>query len=149
MLLHPVKHGPKGNRFCGPSALSAITGKLTDDTAALLRRQTGRRQITGTHPDQIVRALRTYGYEAKQVFGYTYNQMSKPDWKPLTLAGWLKATPRPEGKVFLVDAGNHWQVISGRRYVCGQTKEIVSIRDKRVKRRARVKAAWEIERRAA
>ena len=41
-------------------------------------------------------------------------------------------------------AGCHWQLVSGRRYTCGRIREIVSIRDKRVKRRARVAEVYEL-----
>jgi hypothetical protein len=143
MKLHPVLHGPKRNRFCGPSALSAITGLPTDDTARMLRELSGRRSITGTSDAEMFRVLQHLGFNAVRV------PARDPDRPKVTqtLASWLKLTPRPEGVVYLVSAGNHWQVISGRRYVCGVVKEIVSVRDKRVKRRARVRGAWKIERR--
>jgi len=64
----------------------------------------------------------------------------------ITLARWLKLSVkhRTEGRVFLVVAGWHWQLISGRRYTCGRIRDIVSIRDKRVKRRARVAEVYEL-----
>lgn len=144
MNIKKIKHGPKGNRFCGPGALSAITGRQTDATAKMLRKLTGRRQITGCHDFEMRRAFKAFGYEMTQTFGYTYLQKTTRGFKEITLAKWLQITPRPAGKVFLVSAGNHYQVISGRRFVCSQTVDIVSVRDKRVHRRARVKAAWEI-----
>lgn len=63
-----------------------------------------------------------------------------------TLAAWLKFSKheRTAGRVYLVCAGLHWQVISGRRYVCGITGDIVSIKDKKVRRRARVTGVWEL-----
>ena len=64
----------------------------------------------------------------------------------VTLAGWLKHTvkDRDANRVFLIVAGWHWQLVQGRRYVCGLTGDIVSIRDKRVKRRARVAEVYEL-----
>jgi hypothetical protein len=140
MNLHPIKHGPKGNRYCGPCALAAISNRQTDYAAKLLRKITGKRSITGTSHWAVHRALHEMGFGVRKV---TYHQ-ARPTKDRMSLAAWLKITPRPAGKVFLLDAGNHWQVISGRRYVCGRIGEIVSIRDKRVKRRAKVEAAWEV-----
>jgi hypothetical protein len=51
---------------------------------------------------------------------------------------------RTPGRVFLIAAGWHWQIVSGRRYTCGRIREIVSIKDKRVKRRARVAEVYEL-----
>ena len=51
---------------------------------------------------------------------------------------------RTEGRVFLIAAGHHWQLVSGRRYTCGRIREIVSIKDKQVKRRARVAEVYEL-----
>ena len=46
--------------------------------------------------------------------------------------------------MYLLVAGNHYQLVRGRRYVCGITKDIVSIKDKKVKRRARVTEVYEL-----
>jgi hypothetical protein len=84
----------------------------------------------------------------------TCNHKSSANWRASqynakhapTLAAWLKATKdeRTAGRVYLLVAGLHWLVVSGRRYVCGITGDIVSIKDKRVRRRARVTGAWEV-----
>lgn len=134
MKIHPVTHGPRKNRFCGPAALSALTGRQTDFTAAFLRLISGKRSVMGVDHDLMLRALYKLGYRVR-----SNNVEGTP-----TLAGWLKLTPRPAGVVYLVSAGRHYQVISGRRFVDSKTIDIVSVRDERVKRRARVKAAWQV-----
>ena len=141
MKLHPVSHGPRSNRYCGPAALSALTGRTSDEMAALLRRVTGRRSITGTRSDEIRDALDVLGYRMAGVADYRY----KGSIKAPTLSAWLRSYTRALGAVYLICAGKHWQLVSGRRFVCGVTKEVVSIRDPRVKRRARLKYAWRIE----
>ena len=92
--------------------------------------------ITGTYPHEVRAAFRALGidWHRRPVSG-----------KP-TLAAWLKGTQadRTEGRVFLVVAGNHWQLITGRRYACGRIGAIVSIRDEKVKRRARVTEVYEL-----
>ena len=139
MKLHPVTDGPNKNRYCGPSALSAITGLLTDDTARHLRRVTGKRAIRGTHNWAMLRVLRQLGYRACLVCAPTRDE------RP-TLTSWLRESKgmRTGGRVFLVVAGHHYQVISGRRFVDSKTRQIVGIKHEKVKRRARVARVWEI-----
>jgi len=126
-----------GNRYCGPAAISAIAGIGTAEAARLIRLINPRRKsVKGTHDWEIRKALGKLGVRSWPV---------SIDGKP-TLAGWLKASKaiRTTGRTFLVSAGHHWQVISGRRYVCGRVREVVSIRDDRVKRRARVADVYEL-----
>jgi len=136
LKINAVNHSKDQNRFCGPSIISAVTGMTTGEAARLIRLQSGKRKITGTSTLQISRALGACGIKMGKIFLYpNLNRTTGP-----TLAAWLRMSrgERIPGRVFLVVAGWHWQLISGRRYVCGRTGEIVSIRDKRVKRRARV-----------
>jgi hypothetical protein len=144
MELKPLKHGKRGNRFCGPAVISFITGLATEESAALIRQQTGRRMVTGTHDGEVLRALRACGYTLR-LLGMPRDAEGNRLVKP-TLAAWLKAmkAERVPGKVFLVSAGHHWQLITGRRYACGRIGEIVSVRDERVKRRARVREVYEV-----
>jgi hypothetical protein len=76
-----------------------------------------------------------------QSFGMKLGRSKGP-----TLAGWLKATvkERTADRVFLIIAGWHWQLVQGRRIVCGILGSPTSVRDKRVKRRARVANVYEL-----
>ena len=48
LSIKPVKKAAKGhNRYCGPAAISIISGLDTAQATALLRERTGRRTITG------------------------------------------------------------------------------------------------------
>jgi hypothetical protein len=138
--LHPINRGPRDNRYCGPAVVSFITGKNTSEVATFIRnRYRNGKAIRGTYDYEIDGALSALGYHLKWV--------NISGFQP-TLAGWLKADKhlRSAGRVFLVNAGKHWQLISGRKYACGRIGEIVSIRDSRVKRRCRVKDVWEVSR---
>lgn len=142
MELKPLNRPPGANRYCGPAAISFITGLSTDEAAQLFRRISGRHAITGTGSGEISSALRACGFGMRRL----HLSETGDHETPPTLARWLSdARPiRTRGRVFLVDAGHHWQLITGRRYACGRIGEIVSVRDKRVARRARVKGIWEI-----
>ena len=147
LRIKPVNHGSSKrdkNRFCGPAVISAITGMTTGEAAAQLRRVTGRRMITGTGTTELMEVLSYSGIRMRDVRHYWDVKFNRTDG--VTLAGWLKASvkDRDAKSVFLVVAGWHWQLVQGRRYVCGLTGDIVSIRDKRVKRRARVAEVFEL-----
>lgn len=136
MKLHRVNRPRGHNRFCGPAAISAVTGMTTGDAAALIRKVNGKHSVMGTYTWEVLEALKRCGIHALR-------KTIKPK---STLAQWLKATvkDRTAGRVFLISAGRHWQVISGRRYVCGISKDIISIRDKGCRKRARVKEVFEL-----
>ena len=138
--VRPVNNGTKKadrNRYCGPAVLSAMSGITTADASRLIRTLfPDVRSVRGTSAGQINKAFDALGINMDVVAYRTGT--SNP-----TLAGWLKQTvsERTPGRVFLLVAGNHWQIVTGRRYVCGIVKDVVSIKDKRIKRRARVTAA--------
>lgn len=143
LQIKPVNKAAKGhNRFCGPAALSIISGIDTAQAAYLLRSLGKRKSITGTSTGEVLRALQHLGYNA---FSVAKVNPLKPKDNP-TLAGWLRATTKTRGsKLYLIDAGHHWQVVQGRRYACGLTGSVVSIKDDKVRRRARVCGVWQIE----
>lgn len=137
-LHKPVRNG---NRFCGPAAISAITSLGTSEAAAVLRAVSGKRAIKGVGYSDMRNALRNLNWRTIPLY-------EAERGKGITLAAWLRQSKqlRTTGRLFLIAAGWHWQVISGRRYTCGRIGEIVSIRDERVKRRARVARVYEVTR---
>ena len=140
--LKPVKRAAKGhNRFCGPAALSIIAGIDTAEAAAVIRKGNGARSVKGTSHFDLLRALATLGYKASSAAKIDpFKRKTNP-----TIAAWLKSDERDGQSLYLISAGYHWQVVQGRRFCCGITKDIVSIRDPKVKRRARLVAVWKIE----
>ena len=137
LKLRAITDGNDKNRFCGPSVISAVTNLTTGEAARLIRKQTGRSNVMGTHTSEIRQALAACGIETRF---YRFNSRNP------TLAKWLRESKedRTPGRLFLIVAGNHWQLVSGRRYACGRIRDIVSIKDKRVKRRARVRHVYEL-----
>ena len=136
LKLRPVNHA-KGdtNRYCGPSAISAVTGMTSGEAARLLRSVTGRTAIKGASSASVCSALARCGVRVEKA---REHREALP-----TLAAWLKYTHGNRGgKVILVSAGDHWQVVSGNRFVCGQTRDVVALDHPKVHRRAKVKAAY-------
>lgn len=141
LKIKAVNHGKKPtdkNRYCGPSALSAVTGMTTGEAARLLRNVGGRSCIKGTYSHEMARA-----FEQCNITMTSRHQWSHKG--RMTLGQWLKHTSSVRGSnVFLVSAGNHWQLVQGRRYVCGLTGEIVPQSHSRVKRKARVREVYHL-----
>ena len=140
--VNPGKVKADKNRYCGPSAISAIPGMTTGEAARLIRHVSGKRKVTGTSTRNIREALKRCNVISEpQNFGLSLHRRTGP-----TLAGWLKATvkERTANRVFLIVSGWHWQVVQGRRIVCGILKEPTSVRDKRARRRARVAEVFEL-----
>jgi len=136
MNIKPVNRKNRGNRYCGPAAISIINGCNTDDAAKLIRVYNGKRPVRGASTSHVLKVLNDIGYSC-------YNVRFEGG---TTLAGWLRATHGDRGgKVFLVVAGNHFQVISGNRFCCGRTGEIVGLKHDMVKRRARVTRVIRVE----
>ena len=146
LKLRPVNHA-KGdtNRYCGPSAISAVTGMTSGEAARLLRSVTGRTAIKGASSASVCSALARCGVCVERV-EHRARVFTADFWRfeayP-TLAAWLKATHGTRGgKVLLVSAGHHWQVVSGNRFVCGQTRDVVALDHPKVHRHAEVKAVY-------
>ena len=148
LKLRAITDGPDKNRFCGPSVISALTDLTTGEAARLIRKNTGRRSITGTCTSEILDALHSCNIKVRPYLTCDDDGQRVPlnTRTGPTLARWLKLSKkdRTSDRVFLIVAGWHWQLVSGRRYTCGRMREIVSIRDKRVKRRARVAEVHEL-----
>jgi hypothetical protein len=140
--LKPVKRAAKGhNRFCGPAALSIIAGVDTAEAAAVIRQVSRKRNVMGTSNWEILRSLNLLGFKASSAAKVDpLNRKKNP-----TLASWLDGDERDGQSLYLIAAGYHWQVVQGRRFCCGITKDIVSTRDAKVKRRARISGVWKIE----
>ena len=139
LKINPVNNTSSDrNRYCAPAIISSLTGMTTGEAARLIRSVTGERKVTGVHTHHIIRAL--------DLCGISFLQSKRFPNKP-TLAKWLKDAKesRSTGRVFLVVAGHHFQLVEGRRYVCGRTEDIVSIKDKSVKRRCRVEEVYELK----
>jgi len=129
------------NNYCGPAVISAVTGMTTGEAARLIRHVSGQKMVKGSHTFHVLRALSLCNVHNRKMTVRT--AFSVP-----TLNQWLKGSKdmRTSGRVFLIVAGNHFQLIEGRRYVCGRTRDIVSIRSKYVKRRCRVETVHELVR---
>ena len=132
-MLHPVQGK---NRYWGPVAISAITGKSTDEVSRMIRADSVRRQVTHTELFELTRCLYQCGFHVEPFF-------EGRDLSPLpTVAGWLRM-PRDPATIYLLDAGGRWVVVRGRKMADANHREPVFLRSYK-QRRCRVRNAWSV-----
>ena len=111
-------HGevPKLKRWCGPSAISIITGQPYFHALELLKdaekrpHQTSEPILKGASP-RLVRTV-------LQDLGYRTTQRVIP--AGITVAAWLAARKGGDHfTTFLIVAANHWMVVKGEEACCG------------------------------
>jgi len=136
MKLHPIQGK---NSFCGPAAISAITGVPTEIAADLMRQHYGRSAIKGSHANEVGHALRQLGFSLQHALEPEINVTGER-----TYAQWCRNTARSRGRrTFLLAYGNHWAVVQGRKHFCSQRKEGCSQKVAPM-RRGRVTKAFEV-----
>lgn len=135
-MLNAVLNPPKRNTcWCGPSAISIITGCGYDDAIARLKLDTGKTVIKGVAPQPIKRVLYAMGFSSAD---------RELPTEPLTLAAWeANRPPVDRDKTFLVMVTGHYLVVKGRKACDNRTKAPVWLKDMH-SRRARVQHVWEV-----
>jgi hypothetical protein len=113
------KINQNGNKYCGPSVVSALAGIGTKEAATVIRSQNGRSFIKSSTTDDVACALRLLGFEMALV-GYS----SRAD--RVTLRQWASTHARAKN-VYLVVARRHWILVQGRTAMCGKTIDLVHV----------------------
>ena len=136
-MLGPVITSAPHNRYCGPAVISAVTGWSAGYAAALIRKRTGRRAITGVTVRELLQTLALdHSLQVREIVAD-----ARPVSQRDTLAHWLDKSPArrdyPNG-LFIIAAGWHWMAVQHNAYVCSQTQDVVTVKHPAVKRRARV-----------
>lgn len=126
--LHAVTHRKDlgNNRYCGPAAVSIITGRTAECAVRwmLVARgyEPGERNggIKGSWASEVGRALHALGY----TLGMGRGVENRP-----TLARWLRdRTPAQRARTYLVSAGSHFLVVRGNKVACSLTGAPVNLR---------------------
>jgi hypothetical protein len=122
--------------WCGPAAISIITGCGYDCAVDLMKSVSGRPMIKGVYNGWMLQALRRLGYDCGTPEEFT-------DWRP-TLAWWLRTRdPEDMQTTYLVNVTHHYVVVRGRKIADNKTTVPVFLRQY-PRRRARVIKAWKI-----
>lgn len=134
-MFNAVVNPPKRNTcWCGPAAISIITGCGYDDAIARLKLDLGKPVVKGVPQSSMRRVLNAMGYSVAP-----RTVENEP-----TLAGWLSTRQESDlDKTFLVTVTGHYIVVKGRKACDNKTKAPVWLKDMH-SRRARVQEVWEI-----
>tara|TARA_R100000781_G_scaffold83790_1_gene51603 strand:+ start:107 stop:898 length:792 start_codon:yes stop_codon:yes gene_type:complete len=131
----------KDNRYCGPAVISALTKIRTGNAARLLRKISKQSRIIGVNTYVMLNALNQCKIKHDQIY------LCSSRKNRITLAKYFRDNPEITENgpfVYLISAGNHWQLVKGESFVCGITKDIVSITHEKVRRRCRVGSVWKL-----
>lgn len=133
-------HKPHGkNRYCGPGALSAVTGLSSDDIAAIARfNHPGRGPVRGMSNAELVAVVECLGGKAELV------GIGSPAAKQ-TLAQWLDARPdHLREKMLVINVTGHYVAALRDKVICTlQGREAQHILSARCRRWV-FKRAWAI-----
>ncbi|UTC29467.1 hypothetical protein BAMBUS_03880 [Brevundimonas phage vB_BpoS-Bambus] len=119
-MLHSV-HGavPKLKRWCGPSAISIITGQPYHHALALLKDVKASRRTYRIAKEPVIKGASSPSVRTVlKDLGYLTTQRVTPEG--ITVAAWLAARrPADLFTTFLIVAANHWMVVRGDEACCG------------------------------
>lgn len=110
----------KGNKYCGPSALSALIGLPTNKCATILRATSVQYNdaIRGLSSRNLRTTLSACGFGTAH-----FNVEGKPNLRTFVKEYGSK------DEVFLVVSGHHFVLVNGRHAMCGWTKDLVHVDD--------------------
>ena len=152
---------PNGQSWCGPTALTVLTGKRYDIVEKDLLKYVNKNRIVGglstttwkftrvkkrkvntikgMSNSEMRRALNRYGYRMPRVYDLDTSQ---------TFRQWTRATHGKRGKTwYLVVAGNHYMVVKGNKVWDTTTPEKgTPITKIPWKKRAKMQELFEVER---
>ena len=134
-------HKPHGrNRWCGPGAISILTGCSTDDASRLIRTVSGKRSTTRMSVSDMITVLEAFGFSLYRDEDYRHLDASK---RP-TLNQWFNRKQVKPWQTFLVDAGHHFQIVQGDLYTDNIVKDLIAFEDMDRGKRRRFGTAWQL-----
>lgn len=129
-------HKPHGsNKWCGPTAMSAITGFSTDECAAVARMVSGKRAIRGLRWSHLTAAL--------DAMGVTLVPFAVPQPTARAAIDALPETVRQ--RIVIMCAGNHYMTFLRQTMICPLTHRQLTHINSMPKPRAKVARLWLVE----
>lgn len=142
-----------GTQFCGPAALSVLTGQRVSACEDVLRKVSERlrdkKQITGTRGIEILHALDAMGFDVDDRTLVPHQAVVRGKWVGPTFKQWRRDTAekrKPDDLIFM-GTGHHWFVFKGRTVWDNLHPEGISV-GKYGHARGRVEQAWVVRERA-
>jgi len=132
-----VIRNDRDNRYCGPAALSLITGRPVSECTEELRRHTGQRAIRGVYRNDLLDVSRRMGTRLINV-----PVIGTPGQQRPTLVKLLRQLrERHADDVYLINITGHYIVLKGIKLFDNVNPDGVFIR-RYAHRRKRVKYVW-------
>lgn len=142
-----INHDLKTALWCGPAAISAVTGAPTSQIVALAKKFTGRQVIKGMNVYTLRQVLNALGYRTEEAYSalraWTFERGS--DLRDPTLAKWTRENREKFSRLpCIVMTTSHYVTVKGRSFIDNHTKKPVPL-SKAPWRRARVAQAWQVQ----
>ncbi len=139
LKLHSVKRN--GNNYCGPSAISALTGLDTKQAAQLIRDTSrGSGAIKGTYTHEVRDALQSVGIVMSTVYERS------PDVIGQRVEDYIHS---PYIHLMSVDSsrsdGGHWVLAGQGKFVCGLVVKVLRTTNDNVPLKAVVRRAYRLQ----
>lgn len=125
LKLHSVRHDNKSKQWCGPSAISAVTGRSTSDIHQCIRAVTNKKCVMGLYVWDMKKALTALGVS----FRHQYHSVPAGQTRD-TFAKWLREHKSlyAHNPVILV-VSNHYVTVMGNRFVDSFEPKPVSLKN--------------------
>lgn len=141
---HEIVHDLETALWCGPAAISALTGATTSQVRKYVRmyRKDQESRVQGTNEDEVEFVFRKLGY--KMELRYLCSSADKKNHP--TMARWLRESKRDPHIGYLIGQGGnpgHWVVVHGAFYCCSITDGWVPVQ-KAPTRRKRVDVVFTV-----
>jgi hypothetical protein len=163
--LKPVKNDIQTILWCGPAAISAVTGEKVSTVVQWMKQLSGKRSIKGVSKGLMQRTMTMLGWEASTIQKFDSERINGgterigssivvvsgfstkyvPWKKRPTLARYLREHRADfQEHACIVELTGHWVAVYGRRFCDNHTKEPVFLRSS-PHRRARVQSVLQIK----
>ena len=107
------RHGRKGNKWCGPAAISILTGCTTDAAEIVIKaNRASRAAVKGTTTLEVDCALRKFGFRLDRFHTDIYYGRTVAAFVDGRING-LRIDPTC---AYLIEAAEHWQVVQGKHF---------------------------------
>lgn len=144
-MLHDVKNDTPRRAFCGPTVIASITNTPVSRVKALVRKITGRRNVTGMYNSGVRKALEAKGLKCK------YRRLSYGGQKTedkQTFAQWLAKEYRYWPKsIYVIEFTSHFVAVYGDYFVDSSTGgKVIPLSELKRWKRARIDSILEVTR---
>lgn len=123
------------NTFCGPAVISSLTGIPTCKAEKYVKQLTDETNVKGMWTRDLLKVLQVFGIHATSEGLGNVGR---------SLKYFLFDSDRDRDEIYLVTSGRHFQLVKGMRFVCGITREMVSVNNPKVRTRTLVSEVYKL-----